>query len=94
MGKGFVYWTMPKGSDFSVCRRLSFPKNTHPMPWAPTHRITVGYSSPVYRKIQLKEEARQPFPNTAREVRMIVWSREKGMRRGSVRIEVGGTGFF
>lgn len=27
MGKGFVYWTMLKGSDFSVCRRLSFPKN-------------------------------------------------------------------
>ena len=51
------------------------------MPWAPTHRITVGYSSPVLRKMQLKEDARQPFPNTAREVRTIVWSREKAMRR-------------
>jgi hypothetical protein len=32
----------------------------------------------VYRKMQLKEAARQPFPSTAREVRTIVCSREKG----------------
>lgn len=56
---------------------LSFPRPS--MHWAPTYRITVGYSSPVYRKMQLKEEARQPFPSTAREVRMIVWPREKGL---------------
>lgn len=36
---------------------------------APTHRMVVGYSSPVYRKMQVKEEARQPFPSTEREVR-------------------------
>lgn len=55
----------------------SFPRPS--MYWVPTYRITVGYSSPVYRKMQLKEEARQPFPSTARDVRMIVWPREKGM---------------
>jgi hypothetical protein len=49
------------------------------MYWGPTYRIIVGYSSPVYRKMQLKEEARQPFPSTARDVRMIVWPREREM---------------
>lgn len=65
------------GSSFNVSKGLSFPRPS--MHWAPTYRITVGYSSPVYRKMQLKEAARQPFPSTARDVRMIVWSREKGV---------------
>lgn len=84
------------GSDFRVSRGLSSLNRPlpHSKPWALTHRITVGYSSPVYRKIQLKEEARQPFPSTAREVRMIVWSREKGTGRVETGIESGGTGFF
>lgn len=69
---------------------LSFPRP--PMHWAPTYRITVGYSSPVYRKMQLKEEARQPFPSTAREVRMIVWPGERIGERRNMGIEVGGTG--
>lgn len=64
-----------------VCAGDCFSLDLPSVPWAPTHRITVGYSSPVYRKMQLKEAARQPFPSTAREVRMIVWSREKGMGR-------------
>lgn len=78
-GRCSGYWDLLWDSGFNVGKRLSFPRPS--MHWAPTHRITVGYSSPVYRKMQLKEAARQPFPSTAREVRMIVWSGEKGVRR-------------
>lgn len=72
-------------SGFNVGKGLSFPRPSKH--GALTHRITVGYNSPVYRKMQLKDAARQPFPSTAREVRMIVWSREKGVGE-SGRLEV------
>lgn len=53
----------------------------------------MGYSSPVYRKMQLKEAARQPFPSTAREVRIMDWSREKeGGIAGAWEWRLGGIG--
>ena len=39
------------------------------LPNTPTHRITVGYSSPMYIKRQFMEPIKQPFPITA----IVMW---------------------
>ena len=42
-----------------------------------TYRVTVGYSSLVKRKRQLKEPDKHPFPNTASTVLRVIESAEE-----------------
>ena len=58
------------GPDFSTPRLLHD---------TPTHRITVGYSSPMYIKRQFMEPIKQPFPITAIVMRRNMRS---GRKRG------------
>lgn len=96
VGAGKDFWAghMDHALGYDLCmQEILYPRIPRLPHWTPTHRIIVGYSSPVYRKMQLKEAARQPLPSTAREVRTVDRSREKGgVSAGSGERGLGGCG--